>query len=182
MKNRIILGVWLGFLSIGITNGSFAQEFPLPEVDTARFIPEALAIHTKAQAVIAEPNNHALHLEFIDTFPDNFNVFLKIFNAPEFDQLYSDSYVYIELLGELASEHPEEAAPKIVKLAGNGCFTADAPNYFRKLVREFMARNEALFDAEYEKLSGTEQETFTAYLNASFHPHNGPRTGFCEKK
>lgn len=139
----------------------------------------ALDIHLKALTVYKSPTNEAAKINYLKSFPIDFNLFLEVFHSPKFDQLY-DGHIYIHLFRLLADEHPKLAAPTLLALAKDACFDADAPNYLRETLIEFKLHHSKLYETQFQKLSESEKTNVDLYLKASFHPHsNLKRIGLC---
>ena len=93
-------------LSINLT--TYAQ--------TDKLIPEAQTIKTAYDNLLKNPDNKDLQKRYISVFPNNADVFKRVFHSPTFNQLYIDSHLYIFKLTELSKSHPDLVGDKLIIL------------------------------------------------------------------
>ena len=139
---------------------------------------ESLAIHKAAITLSKDIMNKELQISYLKIFPSDFSIFLKVFHPKKFDQLYSHSHVYIDYFIRFSLQFPDLGAEKYVSLVSSACFDADAPNYFRTGLEEFIEKYPAKYKVHYSKLSQAQKNNVKLFLNASFHPHDNT-AGFC---
>ncbi|MEZ5015542.1 MAG: hypothetical protein R2800_00695 [Flavipsychrobacter sp.] len=71
-------------------------------------------VFTKYQEVKDAPE---WHLRLIDAFPNNKDVFMDMFNAPEKDQLYHDSHDYMMAFKHSSNSYPDMALHKSLSIS-----------------------------------------------------------------
>lgn len=95
-----------------------------------KLIPEAQKIKTAFEQLDKEPDSKEIQKKYIEIFPDDSDIFKKVFDSPKFDQLYKDSHIFIFKLAELSESNPDEVGQKLVKLCiGFKKWDADAIGY-----------------------------------------------------
>lgn len=56
---------------------------------------------------------------FLSVFPKTGKKFIRIFNPPKFDQLYSESFKYIEVLFDIGQKEPKKVILFLLNLAAD---------------------------------------------------------------
>jgi hypothetical protein len=129
MKKNILIIILLSIYTIG-----FSQ--------TDELTLEAQKIKIAYEKLKQNPNSKELQKTYIEIFPENVEVFKKIFYPATFDQLYMDSHSYIFELGNLSTGFPILVGNKLVKLCvGLKKWDADAIGYVQHTTMEYANSN-----------------------------------------
>lgn len=140
----------------------------LQETTEEGLSPLAKIIHRRVIAIFDDPNSSESKKLYLASFPRSFKSFIEIFHPKGFDQLY-DGFIYIHLLGKLADEYPDLVGEIYLKLAGEACLDADAPNYLRHNLIVFESKHARLYKQFYETLSPEKRNNVEVFKRASLH-------------
>ncbi len=151
---------------------SFAEK-----VEANKLSKISLKINNSFIALKANPSNQELQKEYLGIFPNKFSIFLDVFHPKNFDQLY-DGHEHIMLFNELILKFPNQSIEKLLSLASEACFDADAPNYFRSGLNKFIEMHPEIYKENLAKLDVKKVNNITKFLGASFHLHD-KTSGFC---
>jgi tetratricopeptide (TPR) repeat protein len=88
----------------------------MTEFQGNNLISEAREIATAYAQLQENPSSKELQKKYVDIFPDDADIFKKVFDPPTFDQLYSDSHLYIYKLADLSESYADEVGRKLVTL------------------------------------------------------------------
>jgi hypothetical protein len=91
-------------------------------------------------------------------FPSDTNSFLSVFQTAEFDQLYMDSYKYIEAFKKCSTIFPTEVISKCVDIGKNLAWDADAVGILQKISVDIAEINVKIFIIKFKTLDKKEQE------------------------
>lgn len=129
MKRSILIIILLSIYAIG-----FSQ--------TDELTLEAQKIKISYENLKQNPNSKELQKTYIEIFPENVEVFKKVFCPETFDQLYMDSHSYIFELGNLSTDFPILVGNKFIKLCiGLKKWDADAIGHVQHTTMEYANSN-----------------------------------------
>ncbi len=130
-----------------------------------KLIPEALAIKTAYDKLQNDSKSLELQKTYIDLFPDNPEIFKKIFCSPTFDQLYENSQLYIFKLEDLWNNYPDLIGTKLIRLCiGFKKWDADAIGHIQHITVEYANVHIDLFVSKIKQLDNNEQNTLITFL------------------
>jgi hypothetical protein len=145
MKTKLLVFV---VLMVGALQG-FAQQL----------IPEALKVKTAYERLRMSANSKELQQNYISAFPSDSRTFLKVFMTEKFDQLYTNSYLYIDILDTCSDNFPKEVLSKCIDIGKNLVWNADAVGSLQRLSVNLAIKNPQLFVNKYQTLNDKEQES-----------------------
>jgi len=150
---------------------------------TEKLIPESQTIQTAYDNLLKNPTDKDLQKRYIRVFPDNANLFQRVFQSPTFDQLYTDSYVYIIKFAELSTDNPDLVGTKLIKLCiGLKKWDADAIGYIQHVTMGFANSNYSDFIGLIKTLKKQDLKTLTTFLaDVENHSAYGEYQEFLEK-
>jgi hypothetical protein len=122
-------------------------------------IAEALKVKTAYDNLSADTNSGKLQQVYITSFPSNTNSFLKVFQTEKFDQLYMDSYKYIDVFEKCATNFPAEVIDKCVDIGKNLVWDADAVGQLQHISVNLAVSHTAIYVTKYKTLSSKEQSS-----------------------
>ena len=99
----------------------------------------------KAFAELKKDSTYSKQILFIESFPQDWNTFLKVFHPENFGELYDSSYYYLNKLYELASVNSDKVGELLIKLAKDAEWDADAPGYLQSILADYAAKNTKKF-------------------------------------
>jgi hypothetical protein len=137
--------------------------------------PLSKQVHERALEVFDNPNSADAKKLYLASFPKSFKSFMEIFQPKSFGELY-DGFIYMHLVDSLVSEYPEAVGEIYLKLAGEGCLDADAPNYLRHNLVAFESRYPEIYKKYYKNLRSDQRLNVEIFKKASIH--NGGK-GVC---
>ena len=153
MKHLILILI----IVLSFINKGFSQNDKL--------IPEALVIKTAFDKLQHDPKSAELQKRYIDLFPDNSMIFKKIFCSPTFDQLYHNSYLYIDELKDLWDFYPDVIGFKLIRLCiGFKKWDVDAIGNIQSLTVDYANSHIDLFITKIKQLDNKEQNTLITFL------------------
>lgn len=133
-------------------------------------LPEALLIKNAYDRLAKNRINEASKKNYIQAFPSNSKLFISIFNADKFDQLYSVSKEYIDALQQSANSFPKEAISKCVDIGKNLTWDVDAVIYLQQASVVLAAQYPKLFAEKYNTLNDIEKVNLIRfYADAENH-------------
>jgi hypothetical protein len=150
--------IWLALIILmSMSFASFSQ--------TNNLIPKAQKIKAAYEDLLNDPENLELQLRYINDFPENADIFKQVFHSPKFDQLYSDSYIYIEKLSELSNTWPDIVGNKLITICiGLKSWDADAIGHIQHATMGFANLHYANFIEIIKSLNEQDLNTLVAFL------------------
>jgi len=146
-------------------------------------LPEAQTINTAYDNLLKNPDNKELQKRYIVDFPDSAEIFKKVFHSPTFDQLYSDSHLYIFKLAELSKYFPDLAGDKLIRLCiGLKKWDADAIGHIQHVTMGYANSNYSDFIGLIKKSSNHNLNTLATFLaDVENHSAYGDYQEFMDK-
>jgi hypothetical protein len=92
----------------------------------------------------ANPKDRSAQTNYLNRFPKNIGDFQRLFDAPDFSELY-DGEEYIFALRDVAKARPTLVGGILVGLAKDAPQGADALSYLRQVTAKFAVSNTAVF-------------------------------------
>jgi hypothetical protein len=135
------------------------------------FIPEAIKVKTAFENLSVDPDNKKLQKDYISAFPNDTKTFLKVFQTEGFDQLYSESYKYLNELERCSSSFPNEVINKCINIGKNLVWDADAVGQLQHISVTLNAKYISVFVNCYRKLNTKEQDNLIKFY-ADVENHN----------
>jgi len=137
----------------------------LVSFQTDKLIPESQTIKTAYDNLLKNPDNKEIQKQYINDFPDNTDVFKKVFHSSTFDQLYMVSHLYILKLAELSKNFPVLVGDKLIKLCiGLKEWDADAIGYIQHVTMGYANSNYSDFTQLIKKLNNYDLDTLATFL------------------
>jgi len=128
-------------------------------------IPEAQTIKTAYDNLLKNPDNKELQKRYIIGFPDNADIFKRVFQSPTFDQLYMDSHLYIFKLAELSKNYRDLVGDKLIRLCiGLKKWDADAIGHIQHVTMGYANSNYSDFIGLIKKLNNQDLPTLVTFL------------------
>ena len=132
---------------------------------TDKLLPETQIIKTAYDNLLKNPDNKELQERYIFDFPDNPEIFRKVFQSPTFDQLYMDSHIYIFKLAELSKKNPDLVGDKLIRLCiGLKKWDADAIGHIQHVTMGYSNSNYSAFIGLIKKLNNQDLNTLATFL------------------
>jgi len=132
---------------------------------TDNLIPEAQAIKTAYDNLLKNPDNKDLQKDYVIVFPDNPEVFKRVFHSPTFDQFYGDSHSYIYKLAELSNDYSDLVGAKLIKLCvGLKKWDADAIGDIQHMTMGYANSKYSDFVGLIKKLNKQDLDSLTTFL------------------
>lgn len=121
--------------------------------------------HKNALAVYENPNDEKVKIQFIDEFPSNFETYISVFDRGDSGELYKNSYIYIDLLGDLANEYPQKVISLLLSLSKNAMYLGtDATGYLHIAMAGCAANHFDVFLKTIKKMPIQEQKNVSAFI------------------
>ncbi|WP_375417203.1 hypothetical protein [uncultured Hymenobacter sp.] len=124
----------------------------------SRLVQEAYLAYT------AKPLSEKTQLNFLRAFPKSGVAFRRIFDEPNFGQLYETSINYISSLEKLSNRYPKQVLRLEITLGKNLVWSADAINHLQRITLTMAIVQPRLFAVEAAKLTPTEQQKLSEFL------------------
>lgn len=132
--------------------------------DAQTLIEEAQKVKDTYSKLSEDPNSKDLQKEYLDVFPKTRELFLKIFNPIQFDQLYGDSFKYISILKSVWNNYPDQVADLLINLCKDLEKDVDAISFLQHLTTKFAADKTGMFYTHFSEISTDEQVRLIAFL------------------
>jgi hypothetical protein len=120
-------------------------------------IPDATKVKAAFNKLSADTNSKKLQQLYVAAFPSDTKTFLKIFQTEEFDQLYLDSYKYLDAFEKCAKTFPTQVISKCLNIGKNLDWDADAVGQLQQISVRLAIRHLALFVNKYKTLNSKAQ-------------------------
>jgi hypothetical protein len=120
-------------------------------------IPDAKKVKTAFDKLSADTNSKELQQLYVAAFPSDTKTFLKIFQTEKFDQLYSDSYRYIDAFEKCAKNFPIQVISKCVDIGKNLVWDADAVGELQHISVQLSIHHLPSFVKKYKTLDSKAQ-------------------------
>lgn len=128
-------------------------------------IPQAKEINIAYEQLQEKPNSKEIQIKYVEVFPEDADIFKKVFHSPKFDQLYMESHLYIFKLAELSESFPDEVGRKLVKLClGLKEWDADAIGHIQHVTIGFTNSHYDTFMVIISSLDVLELEVLATFL------------------
>ena len=132
---------------------------------TNKLLPEAQVIKTAYDNLLKNPVNKELQKKYIIDFPDNAEIFERVFQLPTFDQLYMDSHLYIFKLAELSENFPVLVGEKLIRLCIElKKWDADAIGHIQYVAMGYTNSNYSDFIGLIKKITNQDLNTLVTFL------------------
>jgi hypothetical protein len=126
-------------------------------------IPDAVKIKSAYELLLADTSNKKLQESFVVAFPSNTRSFLDVFQAKNFDQLYNESYKYLELFEKCAAEYPQEVLGKCVNIGRYLIWDGDAVGQLQNICISLSIEYPRVFLNDYQTLSIKDQNGLISF-------------------
>jgi hypothetical protein len=126
-------------------------------------MPVASKLKTAYEKLLSDTGNNKLQERYIVAFPSDTKTFLNIFQTKNFDQLYENSYQYLELFEKCAPAFPKEVLSKCMEIDKNLIWDADAVGQLQQISVSLSVKYFTIFIAQYRTLSSKEQNGLINY-------------------
>ena len=133
--------------------------------------PDAMKIKTAFEKLSLDTNKKKLQKKFVADFPSDAQTFLDIFLPEKLDQLYSESYRYLEMLKRCAMTLPKTVIGKCMDIGKGLVWDADAVGHMQKIIVELSGDHLKLFLQKFRTLSNEEQNRLINFY-ADVENHN----------
>lgn len=110
------------------------------------------------------PTNKEFQLNYIHSFPNNWAIFLSVFQPEDYSQLYNTSSKYIILLDSLTQFYPEQIGDILINLASEAQWEADATGEIQKLLARFASNHLVTFSTILKLHSGNQVDNVIEFL------------------
>ncbi len=117
----------------------------------------AIKVKSAYENLLTDTSSKKLQQAYVTSFPSETNSFLAIFQTTEFDQLYMDSYKYIESFEKCATTFPTEVISKCVDIGKNLVWDADAIGHLQHISVDLALIHLSVFISKYKTLDKKEQ-------------------------
>lgn len=141
------------------------------QVFSQTLIPDAVKIKTAFDKLSADKNNKKLQANYVFAFPSDTKTFFNVFQTDSFDQLYSDSYKYIDVLEKCATTFPKEVISKCVDIGKNLVGDADAVGQLQNISVELASKHLTIFTDKFKTLDIKSQDSLINFY-ADVENHN----------
>ncbi len=150
---------------------------------TDKLLHEAQIIKTAYDNLLKNPDNEELQKRYIVDFPDNADIFKRVFQSPTFDQLYNDSHLYIFKLAELSKNFPDLVGDKLIRLCiGLKKWYADAIGHIQHVTIGYANSNYSDFIGLIKKINTEDLNTLATFLaDVENHSAYGDYQDFMDK-
>jgi hypothetical protein len=125
---------------------------------------DAIRVKSAYEIFLTDTSSKKLQQVYIDSFPSNANSFLAIFQSTEFDQLYIDSYKYIEALEKCETTFPKEVISKCVYIGKNLAWDADAIGHLQQISVDLALIHLNVFITKYKTLDKKDQNKLITFF------------------
>ncbi len=125
--------------------------------------PAAEKVKFAFDKLMADSSNKKMQANYIQAFPADTKTFLTVFQTTKFDQLYMDSYKYLELFERCGTNSPKEVIDKCIAIGKNLVWDADAVGQLQKLSVLVAVKNTNIFVDEYKMLDGSNQDNLISF-------------------
>lgn len=115
-------------------------------------IPEALKVKIAYRNLSSDTNSENLKRFYVSSFPSDTKTFLKVFQSKKFDQLYMDSYKYLEAFKKCATTFPIQVINKCVDIGKNLVWDADAVGQLQQMSVRLAIKHVTIFVNKYKTL------------------------------
>lgn len=115
-------------------------------------------------AILKSPEEESLRTKYLDDFPKTFSEFLEIFHPSNFKELYSGSYVFLEMFEDILKERPRETAKLLIGLSVDAQYDADAPSHLRGILANFISNYYDFLIGPFNKLAHAHQQNIITYI------------------
>ena len=129
-----------------------------------KLIPAAEKVKIAFNKLQSNKTNEELQNQYIKAFPSDTKTFLKVFHSDKFDQLYSQSYEYVQTLKLCANNLPNEVVNKSIDIGKNLVWDADATGYLQHLIVELSYQNPNSFISKCKSLNTSEKDKLISFL------------------
>ena len=120
-------------------------------------IPEAIKVKAAFNKLSADTNSKKLQQLYIAAFPSDTKTFLKIFQTEKFDQLYSDSYKYLDAFEKCATTFPSQVISRCVDIGKNLVWDADAVGQLQQISVRLAIHHLTFFVNKYKTFDSKAQ-------------------------
>ena len=141
-------------LSLLISNAVFAQSLS----QTSQKIKIAY------DELKSDSSSNRKQLAYLTEFPNNSGTFMAVFMPPDFGELYSDSYKYIEALIGLAKTYPSKVIKKSLNIGKGLKWEADATGQMQQSIVELGNKNIHIFSQQLNSLPTIEAAHLITFL------------------
>jgi hypothetical protein len=125
---------------------------------------DAIRVKSAYEIFLTDTSSKKLQKIYIDSFPSDANSFLAIFQSTEFDQLYMDSYKYIEAFEKCGTTFPEEVISKCVDIGKNLAWDADAIGHLQLISVDLALTHLNVFITKYKTLNKKDQSKLITFF------------------
>jgi hypothetical protein len=122
-----------------------------------RLIPDAAKVKSAFEMLVVDTSNKALQRSYVDSFPSNTKSFLNVFQTKHFDQLYNESYNYLDQFEKCGNAYPKEVLGKCINIGKNLVWDADAVGQLQQISVKLSAEYPEIFINDYKTLSAKDQ-------------------------
>jgi hypothetical protein len=155
---------------------------------TSPLSPVSQKITDAYNTLATKPNSKQIQKLYLETLPNDYKTFERVFDPPDFTQLYDSSDKYLFILNSIADSLPNDVCHKLISLAKHGelylkksAFIADAPNYLQHITIYFATKHPKLFVDSIKVLSKSQQDSLVTFLaDVENHDSYDPYTTFIE--
>lgn len=151
---KFAAGIALLWLTLGCSPNSGAEE---------KLSLQAQELKISLTALKASPKDKSAQTQYLKKFPKNIGAFQRLFNPPDFSELY-DGADYIFALRDLAQDHPVVVGELLIDLTKDAPQGADALSYLRQVTAEFAVKNTGVFAKLLHSHSEKETSKVVKYL------------------
>ena len=126
-------------------------------------IPDAVKVKTAFNNFSADTNSKKLQQIYVAAFPSDTKTFLKVFQAEKFDQLYMNSYKYLEAFEKCATTFPTQVIGKCVDIGKNLVWDADAVGQLQQISVQLATKYVKIFVKKYKTLDSKAQDKLLTF-------------------
>jgi hypothetical protein len=110
------------------------------------------------------PTSKEFQINYIISFPKNWNTFLSVFQPEDFSQLYNNYTKYIGVLDSLIQFYPEQIGKILINLASEAKWEADATGEIQHLLARFASNDPETFSKILKLHSKTQIDNAIEFL------------------
>ena len=110
------------------------------------------------------PNDSIVQLNYIKCFPNNWKIFLSVFQPKDLSQLYRSSNQYICILDSLRASFPRQIGELLINLGSKAHWEADATGAIQRILAKYASENTILFSELLNKKPKSNRKNIITFL------------------
>lgn len=143
-------------LVLGFSESLWAGEKPLS--------PEAQELKGLLSSLKNSPRDKTAQLRYLQKFPKDMASFRRLFDQPDFSELYREEADYVFALRDLAGDHPAAVGQILVGLGKDASAGPDALSDLQQVIAEYAINHTTVFAKLLKECSAKEAADLIRYL------------------